>query len=72
MMGVVSGRCGNEEQALEYYRRAHEMNSRGLTAANVGAVYANQGNLDEAEAWLDSATVLEPNAPDWRSWNVTR
>jgi tetratricopeptide (TPR) repeat protein len=69
-IGVIYYFQRDWEKALEYYRRAHEMQPRGLTAANVGVVYANQGNLDEAEVWLDSARVLDPNAPDWLSWEV--
>lgn len=69
-IGVIYYFQRNWEKALEYYTRAHEMNPRGLTAANVGVVHANMGHLDEAAVWLDSATALEPNTPDWRSWQV--
>ncbi len=69
-IGVVYYFQRNWDKALEYYSRAHEMNPRGLTAANVGVVHANLGHLDEATVWLDSATVLEPNTPDWKSWVV--
>jgi tetratricopeptide (TPR) repeat protein len=69
-IGVIYYFQRNWEKALEYYSRAHEMNPRGLTAANVGVVHANLGHLDEAAVWLDSATALEPNTPDWRSWKV--
>lgn len=58
------------EKALEYYRRAHEMDPRGLTAANVGAVYANLGRLDRAAVYMDSAHALEPNVSSWREWKV--
>ncbi|MGB5525556.1 MAG: tetratricopeptide repeat protein [Gemmatimonadota bacterium] len=69
-IGVIYYFQQDWEKALEYYQRAHEMQPRGLTAANVGVVHANRGDLDEAAVWLDSATVLEPNAPDWLSWRV--
>ncbi|MBT8477901.1 MAG: tetratricopeptide repeat protein [Gemmatimonadetes bacterium] len=69
-IGVVYYFQRNWEKALEYYGRAHDMQPRGLTAANVGVVHANLGNLDEAAVWIDSARVLEPNAPDWLSWQV--
>ena len=69
-IGVIYYFQRNWEKALEYYSRAHEMNPRGLTAANVGVVHANLGHLDEAAVWLDSATALEPNTPDWRAWKL--
>jgi tetratricopeptide (TPR) repeat protein len=69
-IGVVYYFQRNWEKALEYYGRAHEMDPRGLTAANVGVVYANLGRLDSAAVWLDSAVVLEPNEPSWRDWRV--
>ena len=69
-IGVIYYFQRNWEKALEYYGRANQMNPRGLTAANVGVVHANLGHLDEAAVWLDSATALEPNTPDWRSWRV--
>jgi tetratricopeptide (TPR) repeat protein len=59
------------DRALEYYFRAHQMDPElGLTAANVGVVYANLGQLDSAAVWLDSAVVLEPNEPGWREWQI--
>ena len=70
-IGVVYYFQRNWEKALEYYFRAHEMDPElGLTAANVGAVYANLGQLDSAAVWLDSARVLEPGEPYWRDWLV--
>jgi tetratricopeptide (TPR) repeat protein len=70
-IGVIYYFQRNWEKALDYYRRAYEMNeTRGLTAANVGVVYANMGRLDSAAVWLDSAVVLEPNEPSWQDWQV--
>jgi len=70
-IGVIYYFQRDWEKALEYYKRAYAMDpSRGLTAANVGAVYANLGQLDSAAVWLDSAVVLEPNEPGWQDWNV--
>ena len=69
-IGVVYYFQRNWDRALEFYKRAHAMKPRGLTAANVGVVYANLGQLDSAAVWLDSATVLEPNEPSWQDWQV--
>jgi tetratricopeptide (TPR) repeat protein len=70
-IGVIYYFQRDWENALRYYRRAHEMNpTRGLTAANVGVVYANLGQLDSAAVWLDSAMILEPNEAGWKDWQV--
>jgi tetratricopeptide (TPR) repeat protein len=69
-IGVIYYFQRDWDNALRYYRRAHEMGARGLTAANVGVVYANLGRLDSAAVWLDSAMVLEPNEAGWRDWQV--
>lgn len=58
------------DKALAQYLKANEMEPSGLTASNVGAVYANLGQLDEADEWINRAIELEPGNPSWKRYRV--
>lgn len=56
MMGVVSGRCGNLEQALQYYQQALATNAQycgALVGVGIGDVRA--GNKQQARRRFESA-----------------
>ena len=69
-IGVIYYFQRDWEKALKQYRRAHEMRPEGLTASNVGVVYANMGLLEEADEWLALSRELEPNSPSWKFYQV--
>jgi tetratricopeptide (TPR) repeat protein len=69
-IGVIYYYQRDWEKALKQYRLAHEMRPEGLTASNVGVVYANMGMLEEADEWLALSRELEPNNPAWRFYQV--
>jgi tetratricopeptide (TPR) repeat protein len=69
-IGVIYYYQRDWEKALTQYRQAHEMRPEGLTASNVGVVYANMGRLDEADEWLALSRELEPNNPGWKFYQV--
>jgi tetratricopeptide (TPR) repeat protein len=69
-IGVIYYFQRDWEKALEQYRQAHEMRPEGLTASNVGVVYANMGMLEEADEWLALSRELEPNNPSWKFYQV--
>jgi tetratricopeptide (TPR) repeat protein len=69
-IGVVYYFRRDWENALRYYRRADEMEPTGLTASNVGAVFANMGRLDEADSLFAEAVAREPNSPAWKWYRV--
>jgi len=69
-IGVIYYFQRDWEKALEQYRQAHEMRPEGLTASNVGVVYANMGMLEQADEWLALSRELEPNNPSWRFYQV--
>jgi tetratricopeptide (TPR) repeat protein len=69
-IGVIYYYQMDWEKALKQYRQAHEMRPEGLTASNVGVVYANMGRLDEADEWLALSRELEPNNPGWKFYQV--
>ena len=69
-IGVIYYFQRDWDKALAQYLRAHEMRPEGLTASNVGVVYANMGRLEEAEQWLTTAVELEPNSPGWKFYWV--
>jgi tetratricopeptide (TPR) repeat protein len=69
-IGVIYYFQRDWEKALKQYRQAHEMRPEGLTASNVGTVYANMGRLEEADEWLALSRELEPNSPSWKFYQV--
>ena len=69
-IGVIHYYQRDWEKALKQYRLAHEMRPEGLTASNVGVVYANMGMLEEADEWLALSRELEPNSPSWKFYQV--
>jgi len=69
-IGVIYYFQRDWENALRQYQRAHEMRPEGLTASNVGVVYANLGRLEEADEWLAKSAELEPNNPGWKNYRV--
>jgi tetratricopeptide (TPR) repeat protein len=69
-IGVIYYFQRDWEKALKQYRQAHEMRPEGLTASNVGVVYANMGMLEEADEWLALSRELEPNSPSWKFYQV--
>jgi tetratricopeptide (TPR) repeat protein len=69
-IGVIYYYQRDWEKALKQYRLAHEMRPEGLTASNVGVVYANMGMLEEADEWLALSRELEPNNPSWKFYQV--
>jgi tetratricopeptide (TPR) repeat protein len=69
-IGVIYYFQRDWEKALKQYRQAHEMRPEGLTASNVGVVYANMGILDQANEWLALSRELEPNNPSWKFYQV--
>ena len=69
-IGVIYYFQRDWEKALKQYRQAHEMRPEGLTASNVGVVYANMGRLEEADEWLALSRELEPNNPSWKFYQV--
>jgi tetratricopeptide (TPR) repeat protein len=69
-IGVIYYFQRDWEKALKQYRLAHEMRPEGLTASNVGVVYANMGMLEQADEWLALSRELEPNNPSWRFYQV--
>jgi len=69
-IGVIYYFQRDWENALRQYQRAHEMRPEGLTASNVGVVYANLGRFEEADEWLAKSTELEPNNPNWKNYRV--
>ena len=69
-IGVIYYFQRDWEKALRQYRQAHEMRPEGLTASNVGVVYANMGLLEEADEWLALSRELEPNSPSWKFYQV--
>ena len=69
-IGVIYYFQRDWEKALKQYRQAHEMRPEGLTASNVGVVYANMGLLEEADEWLALSRELEPNSPSWKFYQV--
>ncbi len=69
-IGVIYYFQRDWEKALKQYRQAHEMRPEGLTASNVGVVYANMGLLEEADEWLALSRELEPNSPSRKFYQV--
>ncbi len=69
-IGVIYYFRRDWENALKQYQRAHEMQPEGLTASNIGVVFANMGRLDEADEWLARSEELEPNNPGWKWYRV--
>jgi tetratricopeptide (TPR) repeat protein len=69
-IGVIHYFQRDWEKALAQYRRAHEMRPEGLTASNIGVVYANLGELDRADEWLSLSRELEPNNPSWKFYQI--
>ncbi len=69
-IGVIYYFQRDWEKALKQYRRAHEMRPEGLTASNVGVVYANMGEFEQADEWLALSRELEPNNPNWKFYQV--
>ncbi len=69
-IGVIYYFQRDWEKALKQYQQAHEMQPEGLTASNVGVVYANMGRFEEADEWLARSLELEPNNPSWKFYRV--
>jgi len=69
-IGVIYYFQRDWEKALRQYRKAHEMRPEGLTASNVGVVYANMGELEQADEWLALSRELEPDNPGWKFYQV--
>jgi len=69
-IGVIYYFQRDWEKALRQYQRAHEMRPEGLTASNIGVVYANMGELDSADVWMSRSRELEPNNPSWKWYQV--
>jgi tetratricopeptide (TPR) repeat protein len=69
-IGVIYYFQRDWEKALTQYRRAYEMRPEGLPASNVGVVYANLGQLEEADEWMTRARELEPEVPSWKFYQV--
>lgn len=69
-IGVIYYFQRDWEKALKQYKQAHEMQPEGLTASNVGVVYANMGRFEEADEWLARSLELEPNNPSWKFYRV--
>jgi len=61
-LGVVYGEADQTDQAIEYMRRALELNPDNASALNyIGYSWAEQGqNLDEAEKMIQRAMALRP------------
>ncbi len=69
-IGVIYYFQRDWEKALKQYQQAHEMQPEGLTASNVGVVYANMGRFEKADEWLARSVELEPNSPNWKAYRV--
>ncbi len=69
-IGVIYYFQRDWEKALKQYKQAHEMQPEGLTASNVGVVYANMGEFEQADEWLALSRELEPNNPGWKFYRV--
>jgi FkbM family methyltransferase len=67
-LGQILAKTGKYEEAREWLLRALALNSGDADAlACLGAIYAEQRNLDEALACVDKALSIRPNFPPARA-----
>ena len=69
--GFIHERRGEQDQAIDRYRRALELNPN---AANVMAALSSpmlySGRTEEALELMQMAVRLDPHHPDWFKWNL--
>lgn len=64
LIGMIHGKQGHREQALEALAKAESLNRRwDMTYAYRGNVYTASGELDEAEKEFRRALALDPSNP---------
>jgi O-antigen biosynthesis protein len=65
---LVRQQAGQHREALRLYTRALEINPKNVDATHmVGVVYYEQGDYDQAVAWIERAIALRPDLPALRT-----
>jgi tetratricopeptide (TPR) repeat protein len=63
MLGNAHSEAGHAEDAITAYDRAIALHENAMWYRNKAGVLIDMGNLNEAEAAIKRARVLEPDAP---------
>src|SRR5678815_4966108 len=65
---LVRQQAKQHREALRLYTRALEIDPRNVDATHmVGVVYYEQGDYDQAVAWIERAIALRPDLPKLRT-----
>jgi TolB-like protein len=66
---LLSGPLGRQDEALEFYRKAAELDPRSpIVLKDVGNIYANVGRFDEGLAWYRKSIEVDPDFAIGYAW----